>query len=514
MSEKIVYTPEDLDDFDFENDLGNPGQYPFTRGIHSDMYRGRLWTMRQFAGFGSAEETNKRYKYLREQGQTGLSVAFHLPTLNGLDSDHPLCLGEVGRTGVTVDSLKDMEILFDGIPLDEVSTSMTINSTAIIALAMYIAVGEKQGVSQDKLKGTLQNDILKEYIAQNTYIFPPQPSIRLIVDIMEYCLEHIPQWNTISVSGYHIREAGTTAVQELAFTLADGIAYVQAALERGLDIDTFAPRISFFFDFHNNFFEEIAKLRAARRMWAKIMKEKFGAKKERSWQMKFHTQTAGCTLTDQQPLNNIVRVTLQALGAVLAGTQSLHTNSYDEQLCLPTQEAVTVALRTQQIIAYETGVPQVVDPLGGSYLIESLTNELEKKANEYLKKIEKLGGMVSAIKAGFPQSEISRSSTEYQRALEKGEVVVVGVNKFVTDASSQPLLKIDPKLESKQIKRLQRLRASRSNKKVKKALANLEQAASGNDNLLPPILRAVKAYATVGEISDVLRGVFGEYHPG
>ncbi len=508
--EKRIYRPEDIRDLDYGRDLNDAGQYPFTRGIHEKMYLRRPWTIREFAGFGGAEDTNRRFKHLLEQGETGLSVAFHFPTLMGYDSDHPLARGEIGRNGVAIDSLKDMEILFKEIPLDKVSTSMTINSTAAIALAMYIAVAEKQKISPSQLEGTIQNDILKEYIAQNTYIFPPEPSVRLIIDTMEYCAQHAPKWNTISISGYHIREAGSTAVQELAFTLADGITYVEAAIRRGLDVDIFAPRLSFFFDSHNNFFEEIAKFRAARRMWAKIMQEKFGAKNERSWKLRFHTQTAGCTLTNQQPFNNITRVALQALAAVLGGTQSLHTNSYDEQICLPSKKAVDTALRTQQIIAYETGIADFIDPLGGSYLIESLTSELEEKANEYLKKINSFGGMIAAIKKGFPQAEISRNASDYQRDLDKKEIIQVGVNKFVAKKGQTcPVFKINRLAMERQINRLQKIRQERDNEKVQQTLSTLK--AIGSSNIMPPILDAVKAYATVGEICDVLRKVFGEY---
>ncbi len=510
---KGIHGPEDIKDLDYGRDLNDAGLYPFTRGIHSEMYLRRLWTVREFTGFGRAEDTNKRFKYLLKQGETGLSVAFHLHTLVGYDSDHPLAQDEVGRNGVAIDSLKDMEILFKEIPLDKVSTSMTINSTAAIALAMYIAVAEKQNISPGQLEGTVQNDILKEYISQNTYIFPPEPSIRLVVDIIEYCTKYVPKWNTVSVSGYHIREAGSTASQELAFTLADGMTYVEAAIRRGLNVDDFAPRLSFFFDVHNNFFEEIAKFRASRRMWAKIMLEKFGAKNERSWKLRFHAQTAGCTLTSRQPLNNITRVALQALAAVLGGTQSLHTNSYDEQICLPSKKAVNTALRTQQIIAHETDVRDFIDPLGGSYLVESLTSELEKKANEYLEKINSLGGMVAAIREGFPQAEISRNASDYQRALDKKEIIQVGVNQFAEERDGPPLtFKINPQAAERQIKRLQKIRASRDNQKVQKSLSVLKETASGSLNLMPPILSAVKAYATVGEICNVLRKVFGEYN--
>lgn len=511
MEEKIVYLPEDLEGFDYQKDLGKPGEYPFTRGVHKTMYKGKLWTMRQFAGFGSAEDTNKRFKYLLKHGETGLSTAFHLPTLMGYDSDHPLSAGEIGKCGVAIDSLKDMEILFKGIPLDKVTTSMTINSTASIALAMYIAVAEKQGVGPDKIGGTLQNDILKEYICQNTFIFPIGYSLRLITDTIEYCTKYVPKWNTISISGYHIREAGSTAVQEAAFTLADGVVYIQEGIKRGLDVDSFAPRFSFFFNIHNDFFEEIAKLRAARRIWAKIMREKFGAKNPRSWMMRTHAQTAGCTLTSQQPENNVVRVALQALAAVLGGVQSLHANSLDEALALPSEKAVTIALRTQQIIAHESGITNVVDALGGSYFLESLTQKIEKEVDEYFKKIEALGGMVRAIERGFPQEEIAKAASQYQREIEQKKRIVVGVNEFVGPAPEVPKLKINPKVREKQLKRLQKVKAERDNEKVQKNLNALQEAARGKENLMPLILEAVESYATIGEISDVFRQVFGEY---
>lgn len=489
-----------------------PGVFPFTRGIHENMYRGRLWTMRQFAGFGSAKDTNKRFKYLLEQGQTGLSVAFDLPTLMGYDSDHQLSLGEVGKCGVAIDSIKDMEKLFDGIPLNEVSTSMTINCTAPMALAMYLAVAEKQGVSPENLRGTIQNDILKEYIAQKEWIFPPKPSLRLIVDMVEYCSKFVPQWNTISISGYHIREAGSTAVQEAAFTLADGITYVEECLKRCLDVDSFAPRFSFFFNLHNDFFEEIAKIRAARRIWAKVMKEQFQAKNPRSWQLRCHAQTAGCTLTPQQPENNVVRVALQALAGVLAGVQSLHTNSRDEALALPSEEAVTIALRTQQIIAHETGVIETPDPLGGSYYLEALTCQIEEQVYAYLKKIKDMGGMVAAIEAGFPQREIAEAAVKYQRAIESGERVVVGVNKFAgQETANIPRLVVNPEIQREQIEKLKMLRQERNNEKWLKSLDDLRKAALGTGNLMPSILEAVKNCATLGEICDVLRSVFGEY---
>jgi len=508
-----IYTPLDLQEWDYDDKLGFPGQYPFTRGVQPTMYRGRLWTMRQYAGFGTAVESNKRYKYLLEQGQTGLSVAFDLPTQIGYDSDHPLSEGEVGKVGVAIDSLKDMEVLFDGIPLDKVSTSMTINAPASILLAMYIAVAEKQGVSKDKLRGTIQNDILKEYIARGTYIFPPKPSMRLITNIFEYCSKEVPKWNTISISGYHIREAGATAVQEVAFTLADGIAYVEAAINAGLDVDEFAPRLSFFFNAHNNLLEEVAKFRAARRLWAKIMKERFKAKSEKSMMLKFHTQTAGSTLTAQQPDNNIVRVAIQALAAVLGGTQSLHTNSRDEALALPTEESVRIALRTQQIIAYESGVADTIDPLAGSYYIESLTDRIEKEAMEYIKKIDELGGAVSAIEKGYIQKEIQDSAYKYQMEVESGEKIVVGVNKFqIEEDTHKDILKVDPEVERVQRENLIQLRKERNNEEVNNKLEALRGAAKDSSaNLMPYILDAVKTYATLGEICDVLRDVFGEY---
>ncbi|WP_372589236.1 methylmalonyl-CoA mutase family protein [Fervidobacterium pennivorans subsp. shakshaketiis] len=510
---KRVYTPEDIQDLDYVEDLGFPGDYPYTRGVQPTMYRARFWTMRQYAGFGTAEESNKRYKYLLQQGQTGLSVAFDLPTQIGYDSDDPMAEGEVGRVGVAIDSLEDMEILFDGIPLDQVSTSMTINSTAMILLAMYIAVAEKQGVSQDKLSGTIQNDILKEYIARGTYIYPPEPSMRLITDIFEYCSKYMPKWNPISISGYHIREAGSTAVQEVAFTLADGIAYVEAAMKKGLDPNVFGKRLSFFFAAHNNFLEEIAKFRAARRLWAKIMKNRFGVTDPDAMKLRFHTQTGGSTLTAQQPLNNIIRVTIQALAAVLGGTQSLHTNSYDEALGLPTEESARIALRTQQIIAYESGVADTIDPLGGSYVVEAMTNEIEKRAMEYIEKIDQMGGMVKAIESGYVQKEIHESAYKHQLAVEKGEEIIVGVNKFQIeeDLKQTQILKVDPELEKKQKERLKKLKERRDNEKVKKLLNKIKEVAATDENLFPYVLEAVKAYATVGEISNALREVFGEY---
>ncbi len=509
-----VYTPLDQKDFDYAKQLGLPGEFPFTRGVQPTMYRGRLWTMRQYAGFGTAEESNKRYKYLLEQGQTGLSVAFDLPTQIGYDSDHPLSEGEVGKVGVAIDSLEDMEVLFDGIPLDRVSTSMTINAPASVLLAMYIVVAEKQGVSVEKLNGTIQNDILKEYIARGTYIFPPKPSMRLITDTFEYCSKNVPNWNTISISGYHIREAGATAVQEVAFTLADGIAYVEAAIKAGLDVDEFAPRLSFFFNSHNDLFEEVAKFRAARRIWAYIMRERFGAKNPKSWMLRFHTQTAGSTLTAQQPDNNIIRVTIQALAAVLGGTQSLHTNSRDEALALPTEEAVRIALRTQQIIAYESGVAETVDPLAGSYYIESLTDRIEKEALQYLKHIDNMGGAVKAIEQGYIQKEIQDSAYQWQMDVEKGERIIVGLNKFqVEEKPPKGLLRVDPAVGERQKGRLSALRARRDNNIVISALASLRNTARGTENLMFPILEAVRAYATLGEICGVLREEFGEYQP-
>jgi methylmalonyl-CoA mutase N-terminal domain/subunit len=507
-----VYTPLDFKDAEYLSDLGFPGSYPFTRGVQATMYRSRHWTMRQYAGFASAEESNKRYKFLLEQGQTGLSVAFDLPTQIGYDSDHEMAIGEVGKVGVAIDSLADMETLFEGIPLDKVSTSMTINAPAAILLAMYIAVAEEQGVSLKNLRGTIQNDILKEYSSRGTYIFPPKPSMRIVTDIFAYCSEHVPQWNSISISGYHIREAGSTAVQEVAFTLANGIAYVEAALHAGLPIDTFGPRLSFFFNAHLDFFEEIAKYRAARKLWAKIMKERFGAKDPRTMMIRFHTQTAGCTLTAQQPPNNIVRVAFQAMAAVLGGTQSLHTNSMDEALCLPSEEAVQIALRTQQVVAYETGVCDTVDPLAGSYYIESLTREIYERAEEYIRKIDEMGGAASAIEKGFIQREIQDSAYRYQREIESGERVVVGLNRFQVDEKKPTnLLRVDPSVRLAQIEKLRRLRAERDHERVKKTLAELKSCAEGKGNLMIPILNAVKAYATLGEICDTLRHVFGEY---
>lgn len=509
---QTVYTPLELGEFDYLEKLGLPGEYPFTRGVQPNLYRGRLFTMRQYAGFGSAEETNRRFRYLLEQGQTGLSIAFDLPTQVGYDSDHPLARGEVGKVGVAIDSLEDMETLFEGIPLDKVTTSMTINSPAAIILAMYLALAEKQGVPWDQLGGTIQNDILKEYVARGTYIFPPEPSMRLITDIFAFCSEKVPQWNTISISGYHIREAGSTAVQEIAFTLANGIAYVEAAIKAGLDVDQFAPRLSFFFNAHLNFFEEIAKFRAARRVWARIMKERFGAKNPRSMMLRFHTQTAGCSLTAQQPMVNIIRVAFQALSACLGGTQSLHTNSYDEALALPSEHAVLLALRTQQVVAYEIGVTDTVDPLGGSYFLESLTDKIEEEVMSYLKRIDEMGGAVRAIEQGFMQKEIQQSAYEYQKEVEEGQRVVIGVNRFVTDYEEPTdLLRVDPAVAERQEAKLKELRQKRDGQKVAEMLKRLRSAAQTDENLMPVIYEAVKAYATVGEICGVLREVFGEY---
>ncbi|MCD6558812.1 MAG: methylmalonyl-CoA mutase family protein [Palaeococcus sp.] len=510
---KRTYTPADLEEWDYLEKLNFPGQYPFTRGVYPTMYRGRFWTMRQYAGFGTAEESNKRYKYLLSQGQTGLSVAFDLPTQIGYDSDHPMSEGEVGKVGVAIDSLWDMEILFDGIPLDKVSTSMTINATAANLLAMYILVAQKQGVPQNILRGTVQNDLLKEYIARGTYIFPPKPSMRLATDVIMYCAENVPKWNPISISGYHIREAGANAVQEVAFTLADGIEYVKAVIARGMDVDKFAPRLSFFFNAHNNFLEEIAKFRAARRLWAKIMKEKFNAKNPKSMLLRFHTQTGGSTLTAQQPENNIVRVAIQALAAVLGGTQSLHTNSYDEALSLPTEKSVRIALRTQQIIAYESGVVDTIDPLGGSYYIEWLTDHIEEEATKYIEKIEAMGGMMRAIERGYIQKEIADSSYKHQREVEEKKRIIVGVNEFVVEEELDvEILKVDPSIREKQIERLKKLKASRDNKKVQEALNALRKAAEKEDvNLMPYIIEAHKNLATLGEVTNVLREVWGEY---
>ncbi|MGP0018380.1 MAG: methylmalonyl-CoA mutase [Candidatus Sulfotelmatobacter sp.] len=509
-----LYTPADLKGSDYESEVGYPGEYPFTRGVQATMYRGRLWTMRQYAGMGDAEESNKRYKYLLANGTTGLSVAFDLPTQIGLDSDHPLAAGEVGKVGVAVDSIEDMQRLFDGIELTKISTSMTINATASILLALYVAVARRQGSNEDirKLSGTVQNDVLKEYIARGTYIYPPQQAMRVITDMFAWANENVPEWNTISISGYHMREAGSTAVQEVAFTLGNGMAYVEAAIKAGLDVDQFAPRLSFFFNAHSNFLEEVAKFRAARRMWARIMREHFKARNPKSWMLRFHTQTAGSTLTAQQPENNIVRTAIQAMAAVLGGTQSLHTNSYDEALALPTEQAARIALRTQQIIAYESGAPQTIDPLAGSYYVESLTNEIEKRAAEYLGKIEVLGGMLKAIERGFVQHEIQNAAYEYQQKVDNQEAIVVGVNRFeVEEEKPIPIQRIDPALEPKQVERLRALRAKRDAGPWQAALAGVEEAARSGANVMPRILAAVEASATVGEISDAMRRVFGEY---
>jgi len=508
---KELYVPEDSAN-QYDEKLGYPGEYPFTRGIQPTMYRGRYWTMRQYAGFGTAKESNERYRYLLEQGQSGLSVAFDLPTQIGYDSDDPLAYGEVGKVGVAIDTLEDMEILFDKIPLDKVSTSMTINAPASVLLAMYIAVAEKQGVSKDKISGTIQNDILKEYIARGTYIFPPKPSMRLITNIFEYCSKEVPKWNTISISGYHIREAGSTASQEVAFTLANGIAYVEAAIKAGLDVDSFAQRLSFFFNSHNDLLEEVAKFRAARRLWAKIMKERFKAKSPRSMMLRFHTQTAGSSLTAQQVDNNIVRVTIQTLAAVLGGTQSLHTNSRDEALALPTEESVRIALRTQQIVAEESGVTNTIDPLAGSYFLESMTDRIENEAEKYIEKIDSMGGMTEAIEAGFVQTEIQRSAYKYEMEIEEKERIVVGVNKYqIEEEELEDILKIDMKVQDEQIKFLNKIKSGRNQEIVKEKLIKLKNAAAGEDNLMPFIIDAVKEYASVGEICNTLREVFGEY---
>ena len=510
---KPVYGPDDVAGVDPGRDLGAPGSFPFTRGVHETMYRGRPWTMRQFAGFGGAEESNTRYKYLLEHGQTGLSVAFDMATIMGYDSDDPKSDGEVGRIGVAIDTLADMERLFAGIPLDQVTTSMTINGPAAVVWAMYLVTAEKQGAPWAKISGTIQNDILKEYIAQKSYVFPPRPSMRIITDTFAFGSRHVPRWNTISISGYHIREAGSTAAQELAFTLADGMAYIKAGVEAGLDVDEFAPRLSFFFNAQNDFLEEIAKYRAARRIWARVMRDRFGAKNPRSWILRFHTQTAGCSLTAQQPENNIVRTTMQALAAILGGTQSLHTNSMDEAWAVPSEHAVHVALRTQQVIAEESGVTNTIDPLGGSYCIEALTNLLEDEANAYFERVEALGGVVPAIEQGFFQREIADAAYRYQRQVEKGEKTVVGVNKYVESGEdlAMALLKIDPAVQERQIARLQRTKRERDGGRVQEALAQLRRAAQGDDNLMPPILDAVRAYASLGEVMGVLREVFGEY---
>lgn len=509
----VLYTSDDLSDFSHDHDLGYPGEFPYVRGVYMNMYRGRLWTMRQFSGFGTARDTNKRYKYLLKHGQTGLSVAFDFPTLYGRDSDDPFAHGEVGKCGVAIDTLRDMEILFNGIPLDQISTSMTINPPAAMLLAMYIVVGEKQGVPSNILTGTIQNDMLKEYQAQKTWIYPPEPSMRIITDIMGYCAEHVPKWNTISISGYHIREAGSTALQELAFTLKNGFCYVEHGIKAGLSVDTFAPRLSFFFNSHLDFFEEIAKYRAARRIWARLMQDKYNAQNPRSHLLRFHTQTAGCTLTAQQPENNIMRTAYQALAAVLGGTQSLHTNSMDETFALPTEKAVKIALRTQQLIAYETGVTNTIDPLGGAYFIEELTNELERGAYKYFKTIDKLGGVIKAIEKGFFQKEISRSAYEYQRQLERNEKFQVGVNIFGEDEKPKiEILKIPRAVETAQKKALKKLKKERNNRKVREALKELRGAAEQGENLMPKIIACVRVYATLGEMCSMLKEVFGEYH--
>ncbi len=509
----LLYTPEDTADLDYERDLGFPGEFPYTRGVRGNMYRGRLWTMRQFSGFGTPEDSNERNKFLLNHGQTGLSVAFDLPTIMGYDSDHERAEGEVGVCGVAIDSLRDMETLFDGIPLDKVSTSMTINAPAAVLLAMYICVGEKQGVPSEALRGTIQNDLLKEYIAQKTWIFPPEPSMRIITDIMAYCAEHVPQWNTISISGYHIREAGSTALQELAFTLADGFAYVEAGIAAGMDVDEFAPRLSHFFNSHLDFFEEVAKFRAARRIWATDMREKYGAKDPRSWLMRFHTQTAGCSLTAQQPFNNVVRTALEGLAAVMGGTQSLHTNSMDETLALPSEEAVHVALRTQQVIAHESGVPNVIDPLGGSYYVEALTNKMEKGCRDYFDQIDKLGGVIPAIEKGFFQREIARAAFTYQREVEEKKRIIVGVNDYVDEGEEVriDLLRIGPEVAERQKRVLADVRHDRDDAAVKAALAGLRAAAEGTNNLMPHFVECCRVYATEGEMIGTLRDVFGEY---
>ena len=512
LAVKRVYTPLDIDHSDYTENIGFPGQYPFTRGVQNTMYRGRFWTMRQYAGFGSAEDTNKRFRYLLQQGQTGLSVAFDLPTQIGYDSDHPLALGEVGKVGVAIDSVRDMGVLFDEIPLDQVSTSMTINSPAAILTAMYLALAERDGIGFDKLRGTIQNDVLKEYIARGTYIFPPKPAMRVTTDILAYCAKNMPQWNSISISGYHMREAGCTAAQEVAFTLADGITYVEAARNAGLEIDDFAPRLSFFFSAHQDFLEEVSKYRAARRLWARIMREKFKAKNPRSWMLRYHVQTAGCSLTAQQPLLNILRTGFEALSAVMGGCQSLHTNSYDEALALPSQEAAQIALRTQQIIAYETGVTETIDPLAGSYYIEDLTNRIESDAEQYIDKIEDMGGMIRAIESGYIQGEISNSAYEYQKKVEAKERIVVGVNKFqIEEPPPSGLLRIDMSVGERQAEKLRKLRSERNSQAVISSLDQLKKAAEKDENLMPLILDALREQATLGEICDALREVFGEY---
>ena len=513
---KSIYSPEDIAHLDYEQDLGFPSQYPYTRGVQTSMYRGQLWTMRMFAGLGSAEDTNQRFHYLVQQGQTGLSTAFHMPTLMGYDSDSPLARGECGKCGVAIDTLKDMEILFDGLPIDRITTSMTINPPASVIWAMYLAMGEKRGIPRSKLGGTIQNDMLKEFAAQKTFMCPIRPSLRVVTDTVEFGTKEVPRWNTISISGYHIREAGSTAVQELAFTLADGLAYVEDAMSRGLDVDDFAPRLSFFFNAHIDFFEEIAKYRAARRMWARFMKERFKAKNPRSWWLRFHTQTAGCSLTAQQPYNNVVRTALEALAAILGGTQSLHTNSLDEVLAIPTAEAATIALRTQQIIAEESGVTHTIDPLGGSFFIEALTNQMEEEALAYIRKIDEMGGMVEALDRHYPQMEIADSAYKFQQQIDRWEKTMVGVNKYVTgEPPPVEILKIDPELEAKQIARLHQVKNDRNNKKVRECLERLGEACVNNENVMPFLIQAVKAYASLQECCDVYRKVFGRYRdPG
>jgi len=508
---KGLYTPEDTKDIDYSRDIGFPGVYPFTRGVQPSMYRGRLWTMRMFSGLGGPEETNKRFHYLLSHGETGLSIAFHYPTLMGYDSDSPMSRGEIGKCGVAIDTLKDMEILFEGIPLDKVTTSMTINPPASILLAMYIVMAEKQGFSKKEIGGTIQNDMLKEFVAQKTFMLPPKASLRIIVDTIEYCTREVPRWNTISISGYHIREAGATAVQELAFTLADGVAYVEGAMERGLNVDDFAPRLSFFFDSHIDFFEEIAKFRAARRIWAKIMRERFMAKNPRSWMLRFHTQTAGCSLTAQQPYNNVVRTAYEALAAVLGGTNSLHTNSLDETYAIPTEEAAAIALRTQQILAEETGVANTIDPLAGSYFVEALTRQMEDQAWEYIRKIDEMGGMVAAIERGYPQAEIADSAYKYQKQIDSGEKVVVGVNKYATEHTPITIWRMKPEIEERQLKRLREVKQTRNNQKVKEHLDEIRTASKNEENLMPHIINAVREYASIQEICDVWREVFGRY---
>jgi len=508
---KGLYTPDDIQSIDYSRDIGFPGIYPFTRGVQPSMYRGRLWTMRMFSGLGGPEETNKRFHYLLDQGETGLSIAFHYPTLMGYDSDSPMARGEIGKCGVAIDTLKDMEILFEGIPLDKVTTSMTINPPASILLAMYIVVAEKQGVRKTAIGGTIQNDMLKEFIAQKTFMLPPKPSLRIIVDTIEYCTKEVPRWNTISISGYHIREAGATAVQELAFTLADGIAYVEAAMERGLNVDDFAPRLSFFFDSHIDFFEEIAKFRAARRIWARIMRERFMARNPRSWMLRFHTQTAGCSLTAQQPYNNVVRTAYEALAAVLGGTQSLHTNSLDESYAIPTEEAAMIALRTQQVLAEETGVVNTIDPLAGSYFVEALTHQMEEQAWEYIWKIDEMGGMVAAIERGFPQAEVADSAYKYQKQIDSGEKVLVGVNKYATDHPPITIWRMKTEIEERQLRRLREVKQARNHQKVKELLHEVRKASQNGENLMPHIINAVREYASIQEVCDLWRDVFGRY---